>query len=334
MNSSLKTLVSISKLLPLLLLLGGALTLSRAQPEPLNTVVTIGMIGDVVENVGGPCVSVSALMGPGVDPHLYQASASDVRTLQRSDAIFYAGYLLEGQLSEVLERFGERTPTLAVSPAAAPPETLVAVAPDDASYTIDPHLWMDASLWAQTVTPVAEQLAELLPDCRDTIASRAAIYRAELAALHDWAAASTATIPESQRVLVTAHDAFTYYGRAYGIEVAGIQGISTASEASLADIRSTVDLIVTREVPAIFVETSINPRTIDAVRAAARDRGFEVVIGGSLYSDAMGTQGTADGTYIGMIRSNTLAITDALGGTAAPWPEALAGWAERWNIIP
>ncbi len=320
------------KLVLLSIWVTGALSLSSAQPQPLNAVVTVGMIGDVVENVGGSCVSVTALMGPGVDPHLYQASASDVRTLQRADAIFYAGYLLEGQLSEVLERFGERTPTLAVSPAAAPPETLVEVAPDDASYTIDPHLWMDVSLWAQTVMPVAEQLAELVPDCRDGIMSRAEGYQAQLEALHNWADASLATIPTAQRVLVTAHDAFAYYGRAYGLDVTGIQGISTESEASLADIRGTVDLIVSREIPAIFVETSINPRTTEAVQAAVRDRGFDVAIGGSLYSDALGTQGTADGTYIGMVRNNTINIATALGGTVTPWPDGLSDWAERWHI--
>src|SRR5690606_39205798 len=153
---------------------------------------------------------------------------------------------------------------------------------------VDPHVWMDVSLWARTVPAIAEKLGELLPDCAPAIAANAEGYGIQLAALHDWTAQAIASIPADQRVLVTAHDAFAYYGRAYGIEVAGIQGISTQSEAAIADIRQTADLIVARAVPAIFVESTINPRTIEAVIAAARQAGQNVEIGGQLYSDAMG----------------------------------------------
>ena len=170
------------------------------------------------------------------------------------------------------------------------------------------------------------------PDCAEAITERAETYKAQLAALNEWVSASIASIPETQRILVTAHDAFAYYGRAYEIEVEGIQGISTESEASLRDIRTVADRVAEREVPALFVESSINPRTIEAVLQAVQDRGFEASIGGQLFSDAMGENGTADGTYIGMIYSNTRTITEALGGTAPPLPEALGGWAETWNV--
>ena len=191
---------------------------------------------------------------------------------------------------------------------------------------------MDVSQWALTAPVIAEVLGELAPDCAAAMQTRATAYMGELAGLHEWVRASVATIPDEQRVLVTAHDAFAYYGRAYGIDVAGIQGISTESEAGIADIRQTVDLVVARNVPAVFIESTINPRTIQAVIDAAAGRGHDVALGSQLYSDAMGEAGTAAGTYIGMIHANTLAIVSALGGTPVALPEALATWAARWNM--
>jgi manganese/zinc/iron transport system substrate-binding protein len=312
--------------------LGVAAFLGLARPALAETplaVATVGMIGDVAENVAGPCVAVETLMGPGVDPHLYAAKASDVRRFQKADAIFYAGYSLEGQLGKVLEKLGQKKPTVAVSPASISPAELIAV---QDVYGIDPHLWMDVSLWQRIAPTIAETLGKVAPACAAEMTARAASYRAELDALHDWIAKSVATIPETQRILVTAHDAFAYYGRAYGIEVKGIQGISTESEAGIADIREMVDLVVERDVPAIFIESTINPRTVEAVVDAAKERGHEVEIGGELYSDAMGEPGTPGGTYIGMLRANTLAIVTALGGEPAPWPSALAAWAETWEV--
>lgn len=300
-----------------------------AAQSPLQTVATIGMIGDVAETVGGECVEVTTLMGPGIDPHLYQATARDVHTLNTADLIFYSGYSLEGQLGAVLGRFAERIPTIAVAEEAVPLENIFET---DDSYGVDPHMWMDASLWARTVPVIADAIAAQRPECADAIATRARDYQAQLLALHEWAAQSIATIPQDQRILVTAHDAFAYYGNAYGIEVAGIQGISTQSEAGIADIRETANLLAETGVPAIFVESTINPRTIQSVVEAVAQAGHTVEIGGELYSDAMGERGTAGGTYIGMIYSNTRAITLALGGTPAPLPEALSDWAERWDI--
>ncbi|WP_306115722.1 MULTISPECIES: metal ABC transporter solute-binding protein, Zn/Mn family [unclassified Roseovarius] len=310
-------------------LLSASLVPATAQENPVNAAVTIAMIGDVVENVGGDCVSVTTIMGSGIDPHLYKASASDVKTFHEADAIFYSGYSLEGQLGDVLARFGEQKQTIAVSPASVDPSDLIAV---QDVYGIDPHLWMDASLWAKIAPTIADAIGELRPDCAEELQANAEDYQAQLAALHAWAVASIASIPEDQRALVTAHDAFGYYGRAYGIRVEAIQGISTESEASVADIRATAETVAKAGVPALFIETTINPRTIQAVIDAAQSLGHEVEIGGELYSDAMGEEGTPASTYIGMIFENTVKITQALGGDVAPVPDALSDWAEEWNV--
>jgi manganese/zinc/iron transport system substrate-binding protein len=320
-----RRLISLGVCIPLALGIGSA----GAQEEPIKAVVTIGMIGDVVRNVGGACVDVTAIMGAGVDPHLYKASARDVQTFQDADVIFYSGYSLEGQLGEVLKRFSEIKPTVAVSPSSIEPADLISV---QDVYGIDPHLWMDAGLWARIAPTIAATLGELRPDCADEIDARAERYAEQLAALDQWVKESVASIPEQQRVLVTAHDAFGYYGRAYGIEVAGIQGISTEAEASVADIREMAATVAELGVPAVFVESTINPRTIQAVIDAARQRGHEVEIGGQLYSDAMGEAGSVGGTYIGMIYENTKSIVEALGGTLPAFPDALRSWADEWDV--
>jgi manganese/zinc/iron transport system substrate-binding protein len=294
-----------------------------------KAVATVGMLADVAENVAGDCVVVETMMGPGTDPHLYKASAGDVRLLFGADAILYAGNNLEGQLGQVLGKLAERRLTKAVAEAAVPADRLLAFA---GGHYPDPHVWMDVSQWALTAPVIAEVLGELAPDCAGAMQARAGAYAAKLAALHDWVRASVATIPAEQRILVTAHDAFAYYGRAYGIEVAGIQGISTESEAGIADIRHIVDIVVARRVPAVFIESTINPRTIQAVIDAAAGRGHAVALGPQLYSDAMGAAGTAAGTYIGMIHANTRAIVTALGGRPVALPGELVVWAERWQV--
>lgn len=312
-----------------LLVAGQALTSSAKAEESPTVLATIGMIADVAGHVAGECAVVNQLMGTGVDPHLYRASAGDVRAFQQAAAILYSGYSLEGQLGEVLGKLAESKPTVAVSPAAIAPDQLITT---QDVYGIDPHLWMDASLWAQTAPVIAETLAEVAPDCTAELQSRAQSYQDQLTALHGWIGDSIATIPEGQRILVTAHDAFAYYGRAYGIDVAGIQGISTESEAGVADIREMVDVVVSRQIPAVFIESTINPRTVQAVIDAAAADGQTVEIGGELFSDAMGAPGTAGGTYIGMLFENTITIVRALGGEPSPLPEALQPWAETWNV--
>ncbi|MDZ7829039.1 MAG: zinc ABC transporter substrate-binding protein [Halofilum sp. (in: g-proteobacteria)] len=322
-----KTIAGCGSLLSLAL--AALLVAAPVHAQAPRVVTTIAMIGDVAHNVAGDCAEIEVLMGPGVDPHLYQASASDVRAFREADVIFYSGYSLEGQLGKVLEKMSARKPTVAVAPASIGPADLITV---QDVYGIDPHLWMDVSLWARIAPTIADALGKLAPECADVMQRRADDYRRELAALHDWIERSVASIPERQRVLVTAHDAFAYYGRAYGIEVEGIQGISTESEAGIGDIRAMVDIVVERGVPAVFIESTINPRTIEAVIEAAGRRGHEVELGGELFSDAMGEAGTPEGTYIGMLRANTLAIVAALGGASASWPRELSTWARRWGI--
>jgi manganese/zinc/iron transport system substrate-binding protein len=287
------------------------------------------MIRDVVANVGGDCAEVDALMGPGIDPHLYRASAGDVRKLRNADVIFYGGYSLEGKLGRIFGRLENRIPTVAVSEAAHEPDTLIA---GGKGYAIDPHLWMDASLWAGTVPVIADALIKQQSHCRQAIEANAADYKRQLEALDGWIDEAIATIPEDHRYLVTAHDAFAYYGRAYAINVVGIQGISTDSEAGVGDIRATADKVAKTGVPAIFVESTINPRTVEAVVNATRERGHEVEVGGELYSDAMGAEGSPSGTYIGMLHANTRTVVEALGGETPPLPEALHPWAENWGI--
>jgi manganese/zinc/iron transport system substrate-binding protein len=314
------------KLLPVILLL-----LISTVSAQLNVVTTIGMIADLTSIIGAEHVSARPMMGSGVDPHLYRATARDVQALQDADLILYSGFSLEGQLGDVLARFSEIKPTVAVAEQSIPAELLLSA---DGHYSIDPHVWMDASLWNLTASTIADTLSELDPEHAAEFGSNAAQLSLQLLALHDWAAQSIATIPAGQRILVTAHDAFNYYGRAYGIEVAGIQGISTDNEAAVADIRNTVNLIVDHKVPALFVESTINPRTVRSVQEAVERQGHSVAIGGELFSDAMGAAGSAAGTYIGMIFENTLTITEALGGTPPQLPAALHGWAQHWSIEP
>lgn len=309
--------------------------LGQRDDTPLDVVATVGMVGDLVESVGGPCVAVTTLMGPGIDPHLYRASAGDVDRLSRADLIVYVGLNLEGQLGAVLARLGQRTPTLAVGERMAAVDAVVErliAGDDDFAGQDDPHLWGAADLWAVGLDVIAEELARLVPACADDVRARAATERAQFDALHAWALASAQSVPEAWRTLVTSHDAFEYFGRAYGFAVEAIEGISTESEASIADIRETAEVVLATGVPAIFVETTISPRTIEAVQAAVRDRGGSVEIGGTLYGDAMGDAGTPEGTYVGMLRHNVTVIVEALGGTVAPWPEALEPWAEAWGL--
>ncbi len=297
--------------------------------EKPKVVATVGMLADVAANVAGDCAAVEAMMGPGTDPHLYQASAGDVRDLFGADAILYVGHNLEGQLGSVLGKVAARKPTEAVAEAAIGEDELIW--PEGASYA-DPHVWMDVALWARTAPVIAEVLGGIAPDCAKAMQARAEAYAAQLDALDAWVETAVASIPDQQRILVTAHDAFAYFGRAYGIEVAGIQGVSTESEAGIADIRGTVDMVVSREVPAVFIESTINPRTVQAVIDAARERRHEVVLGPELYSDAMGEEGTPGGTYIGMIHANTVGIVTALGGEPPALPGKLFAWAERWDV--
>ena len=312
-----------------------ALVVSLATPaaaeSPLRILTTVGMIADVAAAVAGPCAEVETLIAPDVDPHEYSARPSDIRRLSAAELILYVDFALEEQLATALERFAERVPTLGVIAAAFDRDELLS--DPDAPETIDPHVWMDARKWARIAPVIAEAVADARPACAEAARANAAAYAGQLDALHDWVSTAIATIPAGQRLLVTAHDAFEYFAAAYGIEASeAIEGISTATEASIADIRAVADFVIDRQVPAVFVETTINPRTIEALVQEIRARGHEIAIGGTLYSDGMGAPGTAEGSYIGMIRANTETIVTALGGSLPDWPEALADWAEEWSL--
>ena len=296
-------------------LLAGCVLAACTPPEPpteegrLHVVTTVGMIADVARNVGGEHVRVVGLMGPGVDPHLYKASEGDVRRLFRADVVLYGGLHLEARMGEVLEEMGGRTRVRAVTDA-IPRDQLLA--PPEFQGAHDPHVWFDVRLWAYTVDVVAQTLAAEDPAHAGEYYANAQRYQSQLAELDQYVRVQAALVPEERRVLITAHDAFNYFGRAYGFQVRGLQGISTASEAGTADVQALAEFIATRRIPAVFVESSIPRRTIEAVQEAVRARGFEVQIGGSLYSDAMGTPGTLAGTYQGMVRHNIDTIVGAL----------------------
>lgn len=284
---------------------------------PVRVVATIGMIADVVRNVAGQHAEVEGLIGEGVDPHLYKPTRTDVVRLSRADVVFYNGLLLEGKMTDVLHRVAESgRPVRAVTEAILEDSDYL-LAKDDGSAHTDPHVWMDVQGWSKGVDVIAATLAAYDPAHAADYQANAAAYKARLEALDRYAKTAMATIPPHQRVLVTAHDAFQYMGRAYGLEVRGIQGISTESEAGLRDLEALVDFIVERRIPAVFVESSVADKNVRALVEGARARGHEVVIGGELFSDAMGAAGTYEGTYIGMIDHNVTTIVNALGGSAA-----------------
>ena len=270
----------------------------------LRIVATTGMVGDLVKNIGGSRVRATTLMGPGVDPHLYKATPSDAAALRSADMIFYNGLFLEGKMSELFEQIEKQGGHVTAVAEAVDHARLIDL-PQLGHY--DPHIWFDASLWAECVPVVQEALIQKDPDGADEYRKNAEAYAKELEALGEWCAEQARLIPEDRRILVTSHDAFSYFGRAYGFQVVGLQGISTALEPGQADIVNLVDFIRQHKAPAIFVESSV-PRA--AIERVAEDAGVE--IGGELFSDAMGAEGTPEGTYIGMARHNMRIIADAL----------------------
>ncbi len=293
-----------------LALLGCNSTSEKGEPSgKLKVVATTGMIADLIKNVALDSVEIEALMGPGVDPHLYKATQGDLGKLQQADVIFYNGLHLEGKMSEVFEKLG-RIKTVKAVADAVDQERLLA----DPTYqnTHDPHIWFDVELWSTTLQVVEQALKEKDPENADFYHRNAEKYKQELIDLHVEVQGKIAEIPEDQRILITAHDAFSYFGRSYGIEVRGLQGLSTASEFGLKDRVDLINFIVEKGIKAVFVETSVSEKNIEAIVEGCGQKGHEVRIGGSLYSDAMGEEGTAAGTYAGMVRANVKTITEAL----------------------
>ena len=272
-----------------------------------QVVCTTGMIGDLARHVAGDRAEVIALMGPGIDPHYYKATQGDLQLLSRADVIFYNGLFLEGKLEDIFEKMA-RTKTVVAVSRDIPKDRLRT--PSEGEY--DPHIWFDVALWAETLNVVVETLSELDAEGAEVFRANAEAYREQLRDLHAWAKAQIERIPADQRVLITAHDAFGYFGIAYGIEVRGLQGISTVAEYGVNDVSRLVNFIVDRRVKAIFVESSVPERSINAVREGCKARGWNVAVGGTLYSDAMGPAGSGADTYISMVRSNVNAIVEAM----------------------
>jgi manganese/zinc/iron transport system substrate-binding protein len=275
---------------------------------PIRAVCTTGMVADLVRKVGGPQLEVTQLMGAGVDPHRYEVSSGDVSKLDRADMIFYNGLHLEGKMAELFERLAKRRPTCGVADALDRKKVL-----KDEEASHDPHVWFDVSLWADAALVVGDALATYDPANAAEYKKRGDEYRAELLKLHQWARDFIEKeLPKERRILVTAHDAFRYFGNAYGVEVKGIQGISTTDEPPVKYIEDLVTFLSDRKVKAVFVESSVSPKHMRALIEGCRARGHEVKVGGELFSDAMGAENTPAGTYRGMVEHNVRTIVSAL----------------------
>lgn len=292
----------------------GDAEVSPSPKYPYQIVATCSMVTDIVQQVAGDKANVTGLMGEGVDPHLYKPTRNDVRELMGADVVFYSGLSLEGRMGDnftSLARSGK--PVYAITEEIDPDYLRE---PPEFEGHFDPHVWMDVSAWSECVSFVAKALGEFDTANADFYLTNAEAYRAELAKLDDYARQSIATIPPDRRVLVTAHDAFGYFARAYTIDVRSVQGLSTESEAAVQDINKLVQFMVDKKIPAIFVESSVSEKNIRAIIEGAGEQGWEVKIGGELFSDAMGKPGTYEGTYLGMIDHNVTILTRALGGEA------------------
>jgi manganese/zinc/iron transport system substrate-binding protein len=279
---------------------------------PRNVIATVAMVGDVVREISGGRIRAETLIGEGVDPHLFRPTRADIARLLAADAIFANGHRLEGRMGDVLERVSAAGKPVVAIAESLPRERLRAN--PDYPDAADPHVWMDPTLWADAANAAGEALGRLAPDVRGSFAGNLARFRARCARLDTYAKEAIGSIPENARVLVTAHDAFSYFGARYGLELESIQGLSTEAEANLAAIEALVRKLVDRRVPAVFAETSVPDRAVRALIEGAAARGHRVALGGNLFSDAMGRPGTYEGTYEGMIDHNITIIARALGG--------------------
>ncbi|AXT28003.1 manganese transporter [Ruegeria sp. AD91A] len=278
---------------------------------PLKVVATTGMIADAARQVGGDQVDVRGLMGPGVDPHAYRQTRSDIVAMTRADLILWHGLYLEAQMEDFFHDLDRKRTVVAVAEGMDKSKLR---AHDDYADKYDPHVWMTPELWRDVVLEVQAALTEVRPEAAEVFAANAQAHLADIDRLTAYADKALASVPDNNKVLVTAHDAFGYFGESFGFEVLGIQGISTQSEAGLNRIGELVDLLVDRKITAVFVESSVSDRSIRALIEGAAAKGHEVHVGGELFSDAMGEEGTYEGTYVGMLDHNITVIASALGG--------------------
>lgn len=278
----------------------------QAAKDPLLIAATTGMVADLVTNIGGDKVEVKALMNTGVDPHLYKATQGDLRRILRADIIFYNGLHLEGKMQDIFDKLARKKWVYAVANN-LDKNRLIA----GENYP-DPHIWFDVRLWQLAAVNVRDILIKHDADNAHIYKQNTQSYLAKLDQLHAWAKAQIEQIAPKQRILITAHDAFGYFGQAYGIKVMGLQGISTAAEFGLQDIKRLKDVIVKNQIKAVFVESSVSPRFIQSLVAGVNSEGHQLKIGGELFSDAMGPKDTAEGNYIGMFKHNVNTIVEAL----------------------
>lgn len=291
------------------LILFGCSTDTTKEDREGVVVATTGQIADAIKAISGGHLQVSALMGPGVDPHLYKATQSDLSKLDKAEVIFYNGLHLEGQMLDIFEQMSKSKSVLAVG------ETLNKsnlLASDDDAMLHDPHIWFDIELWKGVVQAIGTKLQEEYPEFKDDFVANEKEYLKQLDELQVYAKNRVNEIPEKQRILVTAHDAFNYFGRSQGFDVRGLQGLSTDSEYGVKDVQEMVDFLVANKIKAIFIESSVSDKAMKAVIEGAKEKGHDIVIGGELFSDAMGAEGTKEGTYIGMYQHNIDTIVDAL----------------------
>lgn len=289
---------------------------SKSQPVAstrLKVVATTGMVADLVRQIGGEHIEVEQLLTSGVDPHLYKANTDDVRSIRSADLVFFNGFKLEGRMGDLLgKKSSDNKKHIAVAES-IPTESALG---DPQHDTVDPHVWMDVMLWASTTQIIETVLKSRIPEHGESFAQRAADLRKRLIKLDSIGQAWIETIPRNQRILITSHDAFRYFGKRYGLQVEGIQGVSTSSEAGLRRISELVDLLVAKKVPAAFVESSVPEKSVKSLLEGAKQKGATVTIGGELYSDAMGPNGSGADNYEGMMTHNFKTIVTALGGTA------------------
>nr|WP_313892796.1 zinc ABC transporter substrate-binding protein [Psychrobacillus sp.] len=291
-----------------ILLVGCSSKTEEKSGKPL-VVTTTGQIADAVKEIAGDNVEVKSLMGPGVDPHLYKATQGDLQTLEQADTIFYNGLALEGKMSDIFEKMKKEKTVSAIGEVV--PADRILSDPMNPKLA-DPHIWFDIDVWKIAVAEITKTLIEEYPDNKDEYKKNEKAYFDKLDELSNWADTRINEIPEQQRVLVTAHDAFSYFGNSHGMEVRGLQGLSTNSEYGLKDVQNIVDFLADENIKAVFIESSVSEKAMNAVIQGAKEKGHTIQVGGELFSDAMGAEGTEEGTYIGMYKHNVNTIVDSL----------------------
>lgn len=283
---------------------------TKKENNKIKLVATTTMLSDLAKNIGGEKVEVTGLMGTGIDPHLYQASAGDVSSLQKADVVLYNGIHLEGKMSDIFATLEEQNKTVITVEDALQESDLIRS--EDSETNFDPHIWFDVSLWKKAAVHLVDELSVYAPDSKEVFAENLKNYLEELNGLEEFIQEKLISLPKEKRILVTAHDAFSYFGRAYDFEVKGLQGISTETEAGTQDISVMAGFIAENQIKAVFVESSVSPKTIEALQAAVKSKGFETAIGGSLYSDSLGDKESGADTYIETFKANVETIVSAL----------------------